>query len=118
MSLTRDVFQDKVGVSEENQTGVSMTLHEVNADDEYSDEPLGLWKELMQTREILRQVIQELLEEIQEKLSLTDSLCLDMNKLTELRFTIKPSTLEIQDMKKKVQGILRKLNRKAELLQE
>ena len=45
------------------------------ADDEYSDEQqLGLLKELNQTAEILRQVIQEPLEEIEEKLSLTDSL--------------------------------------------
>ena len=41
-----------------------------------------------------------------------------MNKLTELRFTIEPSMLEIQDMDKKVQEILRKLNLKAEFLQE
>ena len=41
-----------------------------------------------------------------------------MNKLTKLRFTIEPSMLEIQDMDKKVQEILRKLNLKAELLQQ
>ena len=41
-----------------------------------------------------------------------------MNKLAELRFTIEPSMLKIQDMDKKVQEILRKLNPKAELLQE
>ena len=81
------------------------------ADNEYSDE----LKELNKTREILRQ---EPLEEIEEKLSLTDGPFLDVNKLTELRFTIEPSMLEIQDMDKKVQGILRKLNLKAELLQE
>ena len=57
MSLTMDEIQDKI------------------ADDEYSDEQqLGLLKELNQTAEILRQVIQEPLEEIEEKLSLTDSL--------------------------------------------
>ena len=57
------------------------------AEDEYSDE----LKELNQTGEILRQTIQETLEEIEEKLSLTDSPFLDVNKLTELRFTIEPS---------------------------
>ena len=41
-----------------------------------------------------------------------------MNKFTELRFTIEPTMLEIQDMDKKVQEILRKLNLKVELLQE
>ena len=84
------------------------------AENEYSDE----LKELNETGEILRQAIQEPLEEIEEKLSLTDSPFLDVNKLTELRFTIEPSMLEIQDMDKKVQEILRKLNLKAELLQE
>ena len=79
-------------------------------EDEYSDE----LKELNQTREILRQAM----EEIEEKLSLTYSPFLDVNKLTEFRFTIEPSTLEMQDMDKKVQEILRKLNLKAELLQE
>ena len=29
--------QDKVGMSEDNQAGVNMTLHDVNADNEYSD---------------------------------------------------------------------------------
>ena len=96
MSLTMDESQYKV------------------AEDEYSDE----LKELNQTREILRQAIQEPVEEIEEKLSLTDSPFLDVNKLTELRFTIEPSMLEIQDMDKKVQEIQRKLNLKAELLQE
>ena len=96
MSLTMDESQDKV------------------AEDEYSDE----LKELNQTREILPQAIQEPLEEIEEKLSLTDSPFLDVNKLTELRFTIEPSMLEIQNMDKKVHEILRKLNLKAELLQE
>ena len=53
------------------------------AEDEYSDE----LKELNQTGEILRQ---EPLEEIEEKLPLTtDSPFLDVNKFTELRFTIK-----------------------------
>ena len=58
------------------------------------------------------------MKEIEEKLSLTDSPFLNVNKLTELRLTIEPSMLEIQDMDKKVQEILRKLNLKAELLQE
>ena len=64
------------------------------AEDEYSDE----LKELDQTGEILHQALQEPLEEIEEKLSLTDSPFLDVNKLTELRFTIEPSMLGIQDM--------------------
>ena len=71
-----------------------------------------------ETREILRQVIQEPLEEIEEKLSLTNIRCMDVNQRTWLRFTFEPSTLEIQDIDKKVQEILRKLNCKAELLQE
>ena len=58
------------------------------------------------------------MEEIEEKVSLTDSPFLDVNKLTELRFTIEQSMLEIQDTDKKVQEILRKLNLKAELLKE
>ena len=69
MSLTMDESQDKV------------------ADDKYSDE----LKELYQTREILRQVLQEPLEEIKAKQSLTVALFLDVNKLTELRFTVEPS---------------------------
>ena len=76
MSLTMDKIQDKV------------------ADDEYS----GELKELNQTGEILHQFIQEPFEEIKEKLSLIDSPFLDVNKLTELRFTVKPSMLEIQDI--------------------
>ena len=84
------------------------------AEDEYSDELM----ELYQTGEFLHQAIQKPLAKIEEKLSLTDSLFLDVNKLTELRFTIEPSILEIQDMDKKVQEILRKLNHRAELLQQ
>ena len=57
------------------------------AEDEYSDELM----ELYQTGEFLHQAIQKPLAKIEEKLSLTDSLFLDVNKLTELRFTIEPA---------------------------
>ena len=43
---------------------------------------------------------------------------MDVNRLEELRFTIEPSILEIQDMTNKLQDIMSKLKFKAELLQE